>query len=146
MTCVEPYPYEKLFSIPQIKVVKKEVQDVELSIFEELDAGDILFIDSTHIVKVDGDVPYLFLEVLPRLKKGVIIHVHDISFPYNVPYPPELYIFNRYKWPTGQLECLQICSRQNFMVVSKALDSFAVTAIFFRSCRKELSRRRRTLV
>lgn len=98
ITCVEPYPYEMLYNIPQIKVVKKEVQDVELSIFEQLGAGDILFIDSTHTVKVDGDVPYLFLEVLPRLKKGVIIHVHDIPFPYNVPYPPELYVFGR-KWP-----------------------------------------------
>ena len=99
ITCAEPYPYEMLYTIPKIDVIKKEVQDVELSIFEQLSAGDILFIDSTHIVKVDGDVPYLFLEVIPRLKKGVIIHVHDISFPYNVPYPPELYIFNRYKWP-----------------------------------------------
>ena len=98
ITCVEPYPYEMLYSIPQIEIIKKEVQDVELSTFEQLAAGDVLFIDSTHIVKIDGDVPYLFLEVIPRLKKGVIIHVHDISFPYNVPYPPEFYIFSR-KWP-----------------------------------------------
>ena len=65
ITCVEPYPYEMLYTIPQINVVKKEVQDVALSTFEQLYAGDILFIDSTHIVKVDGDVPYLFLEVIP---------------------------------------------------------------------------------
>lgn len=98
VTCIEPYPYEMLYSIPAIEIIKKEVQDVELAVFDQLNAGDILFIDSTHVVKIDGDVPYLFLEVLPRLKKGVRIHIHDISFPYNVPYPDRLYIFNR-TWP-----------------------------------------------
>ena len=58
----------------------------------------MLFIDSSHIVKIDGEVPYLYLEVIPRLKKGVITHIHDTPFPYNVPYPPQLWIFDR-EWP-----------------------------------------------
>ena len=95
VTCIEPYPYEMLYSIPQIEIIAKEVQDVELSVFEELGSGDILFIDTSHIVKLDGDVPFLFLEVVPRLKKGVFIHVHDIPFPYNVPFPEDYYIFGR---------------------------------------------------
>jgi hypothetical protein len=54
---------------------------VELDFFSKLESGDILFIDSSHSVKIGGDVNYLFLEVLPRLKPGVIVHVHDIRFP-----------------------------------------------------------------
>ena len=53
-----------------------------MEFFSQLDSGDILFIDSSHTVKIGGDVNYLFLEVLPRLKPGVIVHVHDIFFPF----------------------------------------------------------------
>jgi hypothetical protein len=59
----------------------KKVQDIDLDFFSQLDPGDILFIDSSHTVKIGGDVNYLFLEVLPRLKPGVIVHVDDIFFP-----------------------------------------------------------------
>jgi hypothetical protein len=95
ITCIEPYPYPQLHALQGNEVIAKEVQDVDVSFFETLKEGDVLFIDSTHIVKIDGDVPYLFLEVIPRLKKGVIIHIHDIPFPYNVPYPFDMYIFGK---------------------------------------------------
>jgi hypothetical protein len=98
ITCIDPYPFENIYDIPGIEIVKKEVQDIELSVFEQLDEGDVLFIDSTHIIKIDGDVPYLYLEVIPRLKKGVKIHIHDVHFPYNIPYPPQFYIFGRKEW------------------------------------------------
>jgi predicted O-methyltransferase YrrM len=102
--CVEPYPLKKLYSIPGIHVVKDEVQNVKLEEFEKLEAGDVLFIDSSHVVRIDGDVPYLFLEVLPTLKPGVVIHVHDISFPFNIPYPPEFWVLGTLPaapyWPT----------------------------------------------
>ncbi len=97
--CIEPFPYQNLYRVPGITIIKNEVQDVEFDKFEELGAGDIFFIDSTHVVKIDGDVPYLYLEVLPRLKKGVIVHIHDIAFPYNTPYPTDSYIFNRKSKP-----------------------------------------------
>lgn len=96
--CIEPSPYKSLYSIPGIKIIKKEVQDVDISFFQNLDEGDILFIDSSHIVKIDGDVPYLFLEIIPRLKKGVIVHIHDIPFPYNTPYPSDQWVLNK-SWP-----------------------------------------------
>jgi predicted O-methyltransferase YrrM len=99
ITCIEPFPYATLKSLAGLEVVEREAQDVELSRFDQLEAGDVLFIDSSHVVKIDGDVPYLFLEVLPRLKKGVIVHIHDIPFPYNVPYPPGLWIFGQ-QWPS----------------------------------------------
>ena len=93
ITCVEPYPYEKLFTIPEIQVIAKEVQDVKISFFQQLQKDDILFIDSSHILKIDGDVPFLFLEILPNLRIGVVIHIHDVPFPYNIPYPPKHWLF-----------------------------------------------------
>jgi hypothetical protein len=95
MICVEPYPYRKLQEIKGITLIEDKVQNLKFEAFDVLDEGDVLFIDSTHIVKIDGDVPYLFLEILPRLKKGVYIHIHDIPFPYNTPYPAEQWIFKR---------------------------------------------------
>jgi Methyltransferase domain len=90
--CVEPYPFDKLFTIPGIRVIKDEVQNVGRDEFLKLEAGDVLFIDSSHVVRLDGDVPYLFLEILPIIKPGVVIHIHDIPFPYNFPYPAEYWV------------------------------------------------------
>ena len=98
MTCVEPRPYDKLHEIPGIRLISKEVQDVDASLFRQLQENDILFIDSSHVLRVDGDVPFLYLEVLPQLNPGVTIHVHDIPFPYNIPYPPEFWILEK-EWP-----------------------------------------------
>lgn len=95
ITCIEPYPSKKLNSIPGIEILVKEVQDVEPAFFDQLKENDILFIDSSHSLRVDSDVPYLYLDVLPGLKKGVFTHIHDIPFPYNIPYPPEVWIFGK---------------------------------------------------
>ena len=89
MVCIEPYPFPKLSEIEQIELIRTEVQDVPLKTFESLCSGDVLFIDSSHVVRLDGDVPYIFLEVLPLIAPGVYIHIHDIPFPFNIPFPPE---------------------------------------------------------
>lgn len=103
ITCIEPYPYEKLYSIRGIEVIKSEVQNVPKERFLELEENDVLFIDSTHVVKIDGDVPYLYLEILPILKKGVHVHIHDIPFPYNTPFPADLWVLGNEEqspvWP-----------------------------------------------
>lgn len=84
---IEPYPQQILkkgfpgFS----KLVAKRVEDVRIKFFEKLGKGDILFIDSSHTVKIGGDVNYIFFEILPKLKKGVYIHIHDIFLPYDYP-------------------------------------------------------------
>jgi hypothetical protein len=80
---IEPYPDEVLVSgLPGFfKLCRTEVQQVPLSLFERLDAGDILFIDSSHICAINSDVNYEFLEILPRVKPGVVIHIHDIYLP-----------------------------------------------------------------
>lgn len=98
ITCIEPNPYDRLRTIPGIKLIPREVQDLDASVFQQLQADDVLFIDSSHILKIDGDVPFLFCEVLPTLNPGVVTHIHDVPFPYNIPYPPELWIFGQ-KWP-----------------------------------------------
>src|SRR4051794_4142087 len=60
-------------------------QQVPLSTFETLEAGDVLFVDTTHTVKVGSDVNFIVLEVLPRLREGVHVHLHDIFLPYEYP-------------------------------------------------------------
>jgi Methyltransferase domain len=95
LLCIEPFPRDFLRQqFPGADaLVQKNVQDVDLAFFSQLASGDILFIDSSHTVKIGGDVNYLFLEVLPRLNPGVIVHVHDISFPFDY----------RRKWVVDQL-------------------------------------------
>ena len=82
-TCVEPYPKQFLVEgVPGItRLVVSKVEDLDLSFFSVLNAEDILFIDSSHVAKTGSDVNYLFFEIIPRLKKGVLIHVHDIFLP-----------------------------------------------------------------
>jgi hypothetical protein len=84
LTCIEPYP-DKLLreGFPGLEgLIPKKVEEVDLAPFEELGENDILFIDTAHVIKHGGDVNFLFLEVLPRLNKGVVVHVHDIFLPY----------------------------------------------------------------
>ena len=84
---VNPCPNATLLrGFPGLSSVRQEkCENVELDFFLQLSAGDILFIDSTHVVKTGGDVNYLYLEVLPRLASGVNVHVHDIFLPREYP-------------------------------------------------------------
>ncbi len=86
-TFIDPFP-ERLKALlrpgDRCEVLEQRVQDVPFSVFESLQAGDLLFIDSSHVVKTGSDVVYLFTEVLPRLPKGVVIHIHDIFYPFEL--------------------------------------------------------------
>jgi hypothetical protein len=103
LTCIDPFPTGKLWSLDHISAIESKVEEVDLAVFDQLGPGDVLFIDSTHVVRVGGDVAFLFLEVLPRLRPGVVFHVHDIPFPYNTPYPADEYLFGA-KWPLYRTE------------------------------------------
>ena len=82
IVCVEPFPSEALRSLPDIELVEKRAQDVELSFFENiLEDGDFLFIDSTHTIKHDSDCLHIYLRILPNLTKRNIVHVHDVFLP-----------------------------------------------------------------
>lgn len=82
--CIEPYEMPWLEETG-VSVIRKKIEDVELSLFSELEENDILFIDSSHIIKPQGDVLCEYLELLPTLNLGVIVHVHDIFSPKNYP-------------------------------------------------------------
>lgn len=86
---VEPYP-QLLRSLLREQdkrhtILPCRVQDTDIAIFDALEPGDILFIDSTHVSKLDSDVNYEIFEILPRLKPGVIVHFHDIFWPFTYP-------------------------------------------------------------
>ncbi len=78
--CIEPYEMPWLESTG-VKVIRKKVEDVGREFFSELSKNDILFIDSSHIIRPQGDVLFEYLELIPSLKTGVIVHVHDIFSP-----------------------------------------------------------------
>ena len=88
MTFIEPYP-DELAALARPgdldgRLVQSGVQDVDLSQFIGLEAGDFLFIDSTHVAKAGSDVNYLYFEVLPRLASGVFVHVMTSSTRSNI--------------------------------------------------------------
>jgi len=86
-TCIEPYPRDFLLDgVPGItSLLVAKVEDVDLAVFQELKEDDILFIDSSHVCKTGSDVNFLFFRVIPLLRPGVIIHVHDIFLPQEYP-------------------------------------------------------------
>jgi hypothetical protein len=91
ITFVEPYPEARLNSImlqedkKNTTIIKSEVQLVPLKIFKTLQSGDILFVDSSHAVKTGSDVNFILFEILPVLQPGVLIHFHDIYYPFEYP-------------------------------------------------------------
>lgn len=78
--CIEPYEMPWLEKL-DVEVIRKKVEDIDLDIFKTLNKNDILFIDSSHIIKPQGDVLYEYFTILPILNKGVIVHIHDIFTP-----------------------------------------------------------------
>lgn len=81
LTCIEPYEMEWLEKKSEIQLIRESVENVPVTIFKNLEENDILFIDSSHIIRPENDVLFEYLELLPTLKKGVIIHIHDIFTP-----------------------------------------------------------------
>lgn len=99
MTVVDPFVSSATRAIGGVEAVAREAQDLPAEWYlDRLAPGDVLFIDSTHVVRIDGEVPHLVLEVLPALQPGVLVHVHDVHFPYNVPVHPRGYVSDR-RWP-----------------------------------------------
>jgi predicted O-methyltransferase YrrM len=100
LTFIDPYA-QRLFSLmteldkQRVKVIESDVQLIPLDIFRELEAGDILFIDSTHVTKTGSDVNYILFEIIPILNRGVLIHFHDVFYPFE--YPKE-WVFNGINW------------------------------------------------
>lgn len=88
---IEPFPENRLNGLLRMqdhescKIKRARVQDLPLSLFLELEANDILFVDSSHVSKIGSDVNYIVFDILPRLPRGVIVHFHDIIWPFEYP-------------------------------------------------------------
>jgi len=84
-TCIEPFPYSSIKELPLInKIIVEKIEHVDSNIFKALVKNDILFIDSSHTVRIGGDVEKIYTEILPNLNSGVIIHIHDIAWPFPI--------------------------------------------------------------
>jgi hypothetical protein len=81
---VDPYPGETVRMHKTMKgdLIQERVERMPTQWFDQLQCNDVLFIDSGHCVRIGGDVNFLFLDVLPRVERGVIVHVHDIGMPF----------------------------------------------------------------
>lgn len=90
LTFIEPYP-DRLYSLLSEKDKARAairvhgLQQTPMSVFDQLEANDILFIDSSHVAKIGSDVSFILLRILPRLKPGVLVHFHDIFYPFTYP-------------------------------------------------------------
>ena len=100
MTFIEPHPQllhelAKPEDKERITIIPSRLQDLSPEFFSQLEKGDVLFIDSTHVSKVNSDVNFIFFEILPRLNAGVYIHFHDIFYPFE--YPKE-FVYDGRAW------------------------------------------------
>ena len=81
--CIEPDPIDAIKNIDNVNIIARPIQDVPLEHFTQLQANDIVSIDSDHHVKSGGEVNYIVLEILPIIPKGVLVQIHDIYLPYD---------------------------------------------------------------
>ncbi len=133
ITAIEPYPRQFLQILQKekgVRLVQKKVQDVDLEIFNNLQPGDFLFIDSSHVSKTGSDVNHLFFKVLPLLNYGVFIHFHDIFIPRE--YPEEWVIKENRSWNEQYI-------LQAFMMYNNVFKFFTSSSILFEFYGRELS-------
>lgn len=99
LTFIEPNPerlIDNLKTNENVNIIKRKIQEVEVSLFQTLDDDDFLLIDTSHVSKSGGDVNHIYFNILPYLKKGVKIHIHDIFFPFE--YPEKWVVEERRSW------------------------------------------------
>lgn len=91
LTFIEPYPENRLLNLIKkedynhVEIIKGFVQDVDLELFKKLEENDILFVDSSHVSKLCSDLNHIMFNILPVLKPGVLIHFHDVFYPFELP-------------------------------------------------------------
>jgi predicted O-methyltransferase YrrM len=94
-TCIEPFEMPWLETLG-VEILRKRVETVPLDFFGNLESGDLLFIDSSHVIRPQGDVLFEYLRILPVLKPGVLVHVHDVFTPRD--YPREWVLDRMWLW------------------------------------------------
>lgn len=116
--CIEPYPLpfvQELAESGTVELFSTSVQEIELNFFETLEENDILFIDSTHVCKTGSDVVYEFLKIVPRLRRGVVVHVHDIFHPFD--YPRNWVVEKQIFWNEQYLLLALLCGNPSFKML-----------------------------
>ncbi len=103
-TFIDPNP-ERLYSIlnttdENLNIIAEEVQSINPLYFKQLEAGDILFVDSSHISKTGSDLNFVLFEIIPILESGVIIHFHDIFYPFEY---PKTWVYEGRNWNENYL-------------------------------------------
>ncbi len=116
LMAIDPFPGSVLREgIPGLsRLVEDKVQNVDLELFASLESNDILFIDSSHVLRSGGDVQLEYCEILPRLAPGVLVHIHDVSLPK--PYP-RVYFENRLYFNEQYMLQAFLCFNSRFEVV-----------------------------
>jgi hypothetical protein len=84
ITCIDPHPRREIQEIANTWI-NDQIQSVSLDYFKNLEPNDIVFLDGSHVLHANSDVMWFFMEILPVIPKGVIIHIHDIFLPYDYP-------------------------------------------------------------
>jgi predicted O-methyltransferase YrrM len=119
LTVIEPYP-DRLVSLltvndkGRVKIICQPVQNTSIEVFSDLESGDFLFIDSSHISRVGSDVNFLVFEVLPQIPVGTVVHFHDIFWPFE--YPAE-WIGQGTAWNESYLLHAFLMCNTNFEIV-----------------------------
>lgn len=118
-TFIEPFPkLLKNLTMPgdleKNTMIASPLHEVEQHVFGELEAGDLLFVDSTHVSKAGSDVNRIFFEILPSLKRGTYIQIHDIFFPFEY---PETWIQETRAWNEGYLVRAFLQNNPNYEIV-----------------------------
>ncbi|MEQ8303240.1 MAG: class I SAM-dependent methyltransferase [Cyclobacteriaceae bacterium] len=134
MTCIEPYEMNWLKAF-RVELLSKKVEEVDLGLFETLDEGDILFIDSSHMMRPQGDVLFEIFEILPVLKSGVLIHFHDIFSPLDYPENwlkeefrmwNEQYLVEAFLWNNDKYRIMLALSYLSIHYVEELCEAFPV--------------------
>jgi hypothetical protein len=131
LVTIDPYPdrFPQKALSDRLHLITKNVQNVDLDVFLSLQSGDFLFLDSSHVVGIGSDVVREYLEIVPRLAGGVLIHAHDIFIPAD--YPREAVLHNLAFWSEQYLLQALLMFNSQFEVLwgSSCMQSRAATAL-----------------
>jgi hypothetical protein len=116
LVCIDPFPRDFIArGIPNVSQVLQPVESMDVGYFQRLKKNDILFVDSSHVVRTGGDVNFIILEILPTLAKGVVVHFHDIYLPFE--YPKELIFEHHFFWTEQYVLQAYLAEKRNAEVL-----------------------------
>ncbi len=153
MITIDPYPdrFPRRGLGDRVRLITEPVQNVDLDVFLSLRSGDFLFLDSSHVVGIGSDVVKEYLEILPRLQPGVVIHAHDIFIPSD--YPREAVLTNLAFWSEQYLLQALLINNPQFEVLwgSSAMQTYESRALerafpHWKSSYRNMPRERRRFV